>query len=62
MVAALVEEAERIMAEGIDARLAAADASAAEEAEAARAEVLERQGSDVNAESERIARIQEIAG
>jgi (E)-4-hydroxy-3-methylbut-2-enyl-diphosphate synthase len=62
MVAALVEEAERIVAEGIDARLAAADASAAIEAEAARAELLERQGDDVNAESERIARIQEIAG
>ncbi|MDQ3945801.1 MAG: flavodoxin-dependent (E)-4-hydroxy-3-methylbut-2-enyl-diphosphate synthase [Actinomycetota bacterium] len=62
MVTALVEEAERIVAEGIDARLAAADASAAVEAEAARIELLERQGSDVNAESERIARIQEIAG
>ena len=62
MVAALVEEAERIVAEGIDARLAAADDSAAAEAEAARAELLERQGADVNAESERIARIQEIAG
>jgi (E)-4-hydroxy-3-methylbut-2-enyl-diphosphate synthase len=62
MVSALVEEAERIVAEGIDARLAAADASAAAEAEAARAEMLERQGTDVNAESERIARIQEIAG
>ncbi|MGH8974056.1 MAG: flavodoxin-dependent (E)-4-hydroxy-3-methylbut-2-enyl-diphosphate synthase [Acidimicrobiia bacterium] len=62
MVAALVEEAERIVAEGIEARLAAADESAAEEAEAARAELLARQGMDVNAESERIARIQEIAG
>jgi (E)-4-hydroxy-3-methylbut-2-enyl-diphosphate synthase len=62
MVAALVEEAERIVAEGIEARLAAADASAAVEAEAARAELLERQGADVNADSERIARIQEIAG
>jgi len=62
MVTALVEEAERIVAEGIEARLAAADESAAAEAEAARAEVLERQGADVNDESERIARIQEIAG
>ncbi|HEY3241687.1 MAG TPA: flavodoxin-dependent (E)-4-hydroxy-3-methylbut-2-enyl-diphosphate synthase [Acidimicrobiia bacterium] len=62
MVAALVEEAERIVAEGIDARLAAADASAAVEAEEARAELLERQGAEVNDESERIARIQEIAG
>ncbi|MGH8991004.1 MAG: flavodoxin-dependent (E)-4-hydroxy-3-methylbut-2-enyl-diphosphate synthase [Acidimicrobiia bacterium] len=62
MVAALVEEAERIVAEGIDARLAAADDSAAAEAEATRAELLALQGPDVNAEAERIARIQEIAG
>jgi (E)-4-hydroxy-3-methylbut-2-enyl-diphosphate synthase len=62
MVTALVEEAERIVAEGIEARLAAADASAAVEAEATRAEMLEAQGPDVNAEAERIARIQEIAG
>src|SRR5205807_6158480 len=38
MVAALVDEAERIMAEGIDARLAAADANAAAIAEATREE------------------------
>ncbi len=62
MVAALVEEAERIVAEGIEARLAAADAGAAAEAEATRVALLESQGSDVNAEAERIARIQEIAG
>ena len=62
MVSALVEEAERIVAEGIEARLAAADESAALEAEAARAEVLARQGAEVNEESQRIARIQEIAG
>jgi (E)-4-hydroxy-3-methylbut-2-enyl-diphosphate synthase len=62
MVAALVEEAERIMSEGIEARLAAADEGAAAEAEATRVALLESQGSDVNAEAERIARIQEIAG
>ncbi|MGH9041988.1 MAG: flavodoxin-dependent (E)-4-hydroxy-3-methylbut-2-enyl-diphosphate synthase [Acidimicrobiia bacterium] len=62
MVAALVEEAERIVAEGIEARLAAADDSAAAEAEATRAELLESQGLEVNAESDRIARIREIAG
>jgi (E)-4-hydroxy-3-methylbut-2-enyl-diphosphate synthase len=62
MVAALVEEAERIVAEGIEARLAAADDGAAAEAEATRVALLESQGSDVNAEAERIARIQEIAG
>jgi (E)-4-hydroxy-3-methylbut-2-enyl-diphosphate synthase len=62
MVAALVEEAERIVSEGIEARLAAADEGAAAEAEATRVALLESQGPDVNAEAERIARIQEIAG
>ncbi len=33
MVASLVEEAERLVAEGLEARLAAADAGAASEAE-----------------------------
>ena len=60
MVAALVEEAERIVAEGIDARLAAADESAAAEAEATRAELLEIQGDDANADRSRISRIREI--
>jgi (E)-4-hydroxy-3-methylbut-2-enyl-diphosphate synthase len=40
MVASLVEEAERLVAEGIEARLAAADAGAAAEAEADRAALL----------------------
>jgi (E)-4-hydroxy-3-methylbut-2-enyl-diphosphate synthase len=62
MVAALVEEAERIAAEGIDARLADADAGAEAEAEAARAELLGLQGEDVNADAERIARIRDLAG
>jgi (E)-4-hydroxy-3-methylbut-2-enyl-diphosphate synthase len=61
MVDALVDEAERIMAEGIEARLAAADADAAAIAAAARDELLQIQGSDVNHAGERIARIREIA-
>ena len=48
MVAALVDEAERIMAEGIEARIAAADANAAAIAEATRDELLQIQGIDAN--------------
>jgi (E)-4-hydroxy-3-methylbut-2-enyl-diphosphate synthase len=62
MVAALVEEAERIVAEGIEARLACADAGAEAEAEATRAELLGLQGEDVNADAQRIARIRDLAG
>ncbi|MGH9022218.1 MAG: hypothetical protein ACRDV9_03830, partial [Acidimicrobiia bacterium] len=61
MVAALVEEAERIVAEGIDARLAAADEGAEAEAEAARAELLDAQGTDANDDAARIARVRDIA-
>src|SRR5439155_17928964 len=46
MVAALIDEAEHIMAEGIEARLAAADPNAATIAEAARDELLQIQGVD----------------
>ncbi|MDQ6927233.1 MAG: flavodoxin-dependent (E)-4-hydroxy-3-methylbut-2-enyl-diphosphate synthase [Actinomycetota bacterium] len=49
MVAALVEEAERLVAEGAEARLAAADHGAAEEAERDRRELLDLQGDDPNA-------------
>jgi (E)-4-hydroxy-3-methylbut-2-enyl-diphosphate synthase len=62
MVDALVEEAERIMAEGIEARLADADAGAEAEAEAARAELLGEQGDDANEDAVRIAKIRNIAG
>jgi (E)-4-hydroxy-3-methylbut-2-enyl-diphosphate synthase len=62
MVDALVEEAERIMAEGIEARLADADAGAVAEAEATRAALLGEQGSDANDDSSRIARIRDLAG
>jgi (E)-4-hydroxy-3-methylbut-2-enyl-diphosphate synthase len=54
MVEALVEEAERLVAEGADARLAAADAGAAEEAERTRQELLELQGDDPNAVEQRV--------
>ncbi len=54
MVAALVDEAERLVAEGVDARLAAADAGAAEEAERTRAELLDLQGDDPNAVEQRV--------
>jgi (E)-4-hydroxy-3-methylbut-2-enyl-diphosphate synthase len=62
MVAALVEEAERIMAEGIDARLADADADAEAEAEATRAALLGEQGDDANDDAVRIAKIRDLAG
>src|SRR4030088_1407700 len=46
MVDALVDEAERIMAEGIEARLAAADEGAEAEAERTREQLLQIQGPD----------------
>jgi (E)-4-hydroxy-3-methylbut-2-enyl-diphosphate synthase len=62
MVGALLHEARRIVAEGVDAVLASADTDAATIAEATRAELLEVQGPDVNRSEERIARIRDIAG
>lgn len=59
MVSALVEEASRIMEEGIDARIAAADEGAAEMADATRVELIEKQGSDVNDDAKRIASVRE---
>ena len=61
MVDALVDEAERIMAEGIEARLAAADEGAAAIAEATRDELLQIQGLDANQTGEKILKIREIA-
>ncbi|MFP5318353.1 MAG: flavodoxin-dependent (E)-4-hydroxy-3-methylbut-2-enyl-diphosphate synthase [Acidimicrobiia bacterium] len=58
MVAALVEEAERLVAEGAEARLAAADAGAAEEAERTRLALLADQGDDPNAVGQRVELIQ----
>jgi (E)-4-hydroxy-3-methylbut-2-enyl-diphosphate synthase len=54
MVAALVEEAERLVAEGVEARLAAADEGAAEAAEADRLALLTEQGDDANASAQRV--------
>jgi len=54
MVAALVDEAGRLVAEGVDARLAAADAGAAAAAEADRQALLESQGDDVNHSEEKV--------
>ncbi len=56
MVASLVEEAERLVAEGVEARLAVADAGAAAEAEADRAALLAEDG-DPNAT---VAKIEHI--
>jgi (E)-4-hydroxy-3-methylbut-2-enyl-diphosphate synthase len=61
MVDALVEEAELIVAEGVEARLAAADTGAEEESARAREELLQIQGADANRAEERIDRIREIA-
>jgi hypothetical protein len=61
MVAALVAEAEAIIAEGFDARLAAADANAEAITAATRDELLQIQGLDANHSDEKIDRIREIA-
>jgi (E)-4-hydroxy-3-methylbut-2-enyl-diphosphate synthase len=61
MVSALVEEAERLVAEGVEARLAAADASAEAEAEADRMALLDEKGHDPNASEVRIDRIRRRA-
>src|SRR4051812_37816194 len=57
MVSALVEEAERLVAEGVEARLAAADTGAAAEAEKDRAELLGDQGDDANHSEDRVEEI-----
>jgi hypothetical protein len=62
MVDALVQEAEAIVSEGIEARLAAADENAEAIAAATRDELLQIQGSDANRSDERVERIRDIAG
>ena len=57
MVQALVDEAKKIAAEGVEARLAARDVSAEKEAAADRALLLGDKGDDVNNASERITKI-----
>ena len=54
MVSALVDEAERLVAEGVEARLAAADEGAEAEAELDRQALLQIQGDDPNAVSQRV--------
>jgi (E)-4-hydroxy-3-methylbut-2-enyl-diphosphate synthase len=61
MVEALVEEAKLIVAEGVEARLAARDVGAEAEAEADRAMLLDDRGADVNHASERIDKIRRRA-
>ena len=57
MVEALVAEAEKLVAEGVEARLAAADAGAELEAEEDRKALFEAKGGDVNHAAERIQMI-----
>jgi (E)-4-hydroxy-3-methylbut-2-enyl-diphosphate synthase len=57
MVAALVEEAKKIAAEGVEARLRAKDVGAEAEAAADRALLLDDKGTDANHANERIDRI-----
>jgi hypothetical protein len=57
MVGALVEEAKKIIAEGVEARLLARDKSAEAEAEADRAALLDHRGADANNAQERIEKI-----
>jgi (E)-4-hydroxy-3-methylbut-2-enyl-diphosphate synthase len=61
MVDALVAEAEAIVAEGIEARLAAADADAEAIAAATREELIQIQGVDANHSGDKIEKIREIA-
>ena len=60
MVSALVDEAERIVEEGIDARLAAADADAEAIAAADREQLVELRGVDVNHAQDRIEKIRDL--
>ena len=57
MVEALVEEAKKIAAEGVEARLAARDVGAEAEAAADRALLLDAKGTDANHAQERIEKI-----
>src|SRR4051812_20275154 len=54
MVEALVDEAEKLVAEGVEARLAAADRGAAAEAEADRLFLLDEKGDDANASEAKV--------
>jgi (E)-4-hydroxy-3-methylbut-2-enyl-diphosphate synthase len=60
MVSALLDEARRLVAEGVEARLAAAEASAADIAAETRIELLQIQG-DANRSEERRAAVARVA-
>ncbi len=60
MVQALIDEARAIMEEGIEARIAAADVGAEEEAQATRNELLQIQGADANKAEEKIDKIHDL--
>ncbi len=62
MVAALVEWAKKVAADGIDAALADADADAAREADEDRAALLDLKGADANRSGERIEIIRRRVG
>jgi (E)-4-hydroxy-3-methylbut-2-enyl-diphosphate synthase len=62
MVAALVAEAEQLVAEGVEARLAAADLGAEAEAEADRLALIGDQGDDVNASETKVELIRKKFG
>jgi (E)-4-hydroxy-3-methylbut-2-enyl-diphosphate synthase len=62
MVEALVAEAEKLVTEGVEARLAAADAGAEAEAEADRRELLEAKGDDANASETKVELIRKKYG
>jgi (E)-4-hydroxy-3-methylbut-2-enyl-diphosphate synthase len=62
MVEALVAEAEKLVTEGVEARLAAADAGAEAEAEADRRELIEAKGDDANASETKVELIRKKYG
>ena len=62
MVEALVAEAEQLVAEGVEARLAAADAGAEAEAEADRMALIDAKGEDANASETKVELIRKKYG
>ncbi len=62
MVDALVAEAEKLVAEGVEARLAAADSGAEAEAEADRRALIDAKGEDANASETRVELIRKKYG
>jgi (E)-4-hydroxy-3-methylbut-2-enyl-diphosphate synthase len=62
MVDALVAEAERLVSEGVEARLAAADAGAEAEAEADRRALIDAKGDDANASETKVELIRKKFG